>query len=52
MSLLHKIKPTQILPCLLILINICAAGVCIWNKEYKKAVYWFAAAVLNFTVTF
>lgn len=51
-EILLKIKPTQILPCILILINLCASVVCVYHKEYKKAVYWFAAAVLNITVTF
>lgn len=47
-----KIKPTQILPLLLIIINLGAAAVCAYHKDYKKAVYWVAAAVLNITVTF
>lgn len=49
---MQKIKPTQILPCVLILINLAAAIVCAYHKEYKKAVYWLAAAVLNAMVTF
>lgn len=51
-TILLKIKPTQILPLLLIVIDVGAACVCIYHKEYKKAVYWLAAAVLNVTVTF
>lgn len=47
-----KLKPEQILPLVLIIIDILAAVVCITQKEYKKAVYWAAAAVLNITVTF
>ena len=50
--LLHKIKPTQILPIVMILLDLGAAAVCAWHKEYKKAVYWVSAAVLNATVTF
>lgn len=49
---MDKIKPEQILPLVLIVINVLAAVVCIVQKEYKKAVYWIAAAVLNYTVTF
>lgn len=47
-----KIKPEQILPIVLIVIDIAAAIVCFTQKEHKKALYWFAAAVLNITVTF
>ena len=50
--ILQKIKPTQILPIVMILIDLGAAIVCVWHKDYKKAVYWIAAAVLNVTVTF
>ena len=50
--ILHKIKPTQILPIVMILLDLGAAAVCAWHKEYKKAVYWVSAAVLNATVTF
>lgn len=50
--MLPKIKPTQILPLVLIAINLCAALVCLIHKDYKKAIYWVAAAVLNVTVTF
>ena len=46
------IKPEQILPLILILIDIAAAIVCFVQNENKKAVYWIAAAVLNWTVTF
>lgn len=47
-----KLKPTQYLPVVLILINLAAAVVCVFQRDYKKAVYWTAAAVLNATVTF
>ena len=46
------IQPQQILPLLLILINIGAAIVCFKEKDVRKGVYWIAAAVLNITVTF
>ena len=51
-QLFGKIKPEQILPIVLIVIDIAAAIVCCVQKEHKKALYWFAAAVLNITVTF
>lgn len=50
--ILNKIKPTQILPIIMILLDLGAAAVCIWHKDYKKSVYWVSAAVLNVTVTF
>ena len=45
-------KPTYIFPAVMIIIDIGAAVMCILGKDYKKAVYWFAAAVLNAAVTF
>lgn len=36
----------------LILLDVGAAVMCIVGKDYKRAVYWLAAAVLNVTVTF
>lgn len=47
-----KIKPEYIFPLLLILLDMGAAIVYAIQKDYKKAVYWLAAAVLNITVTF
>lgn len=41
-----------IFPVLLIVLDVGAAIVYALNKEYKMAVYWIAAAVLNITVTF
>ena len=46
------ISPEQILPLMLIIINILAAIVCFAHNEPKKGVYWIAAAILNWTVTF
>jgi hypothetical protein len=47
-----KIKTQQLLPLLLIVINLLAAAVYFAHKDIKKGVYWLAAAVLNITVTF
>lgn len=47
-----KINATQILPIAMILLDVGAAAVCLWHKDYRRAVYWMAAAVLNATVTF
>lgn len=48
-----KIKCECIFPLLLlILLDLGAAIIYAIQKDYKKAVYWIAAAVLNVTVTF
>ncbi len=41
-----------IFPCLLILLNIGAAVMSAVTGDYKKAIYWTAAAILNASVTF
>ena len=47
-----KINTTQMLPLAMILLDAGAAAVCLWHWDYRRAVYWIAAAVLNATVTF
>ena len=47
-----KINATQILPIAMILLDVGAAAVRLWHKDYRRAVYWMAAAVLNAAVTF
>lgn len=47
-----KIKFEYIFPLLLILLDVGAAIIYALQKDYKKSVYWIAAAVLNVTVTF
>ena len=47
-----KINATQILPVAMILLDIGAAVVCLCHKDYRRAVYWTAAAILNASVTF
>ncbi len=41
-----------IFPIALILLDVGAAVMCVISKDYKRAVYWLAAAVLNVCVTF
>lgn len=45
-------KKEYIFPTVLIALDLLAAVVYAVSKDYKKAVYWLAAAVLNITVTF
>ena len=45
-------KREQILPSVLILINVLAAIGYIPAGEWRRVVYWLAAAVLTATVTF
>ena len=45
-------KPQYIFPIAMIIMDIGAAFVCAVHQDYKKAVYWLAAAVLNAAVTF
>lgn len=45
-------KSTYIFPIILIVLDIGASVMCVIGKDYKKAVYWVAAAVLNAAVTF
>ena len=35
-----KINTTQILPIAMILLDIGAAAVCLWHRDYRRAVYW------------
>lgn len=39
-------------PVILILLNICAAGTYLFASDWKRAIYWIAAAVLTACVTF
>lgn len=43
---------TKLFPVALIVLDVGAAVVYAVAGDYKKAVYWIAAAVLNITVTF
>lgn len=44
-----KINTAQMLPVAMILLDAGAAAVCLWHRDYRRAVYWIAAAVLNAT---
>lgn len=48
----EAMKSTYLFPIAMIVMDVGAAVVYAVNKEYKKAVYWIAAAVLNVCVTF
>lgn len=43
---------TQIFPLILMLLDLGASVMCGMAQDWKKAVYWLAAAVLSYTVTF
>lgn len=45
-------RSEYIFPLLLILLDLGAAVIYAIQKDYKKSVYWIAAAVLNVTVIF
>lgn len=45
-------KSTYIFPIILIALDVGAAITNVVNQEYKMAIYWVAAAVLNAAVTF
>ena len=47
-----RMRSEYIFPLLLILLDVGAAIVYALQKDYKKSVYWIAAAVLNLAVTF
>lgn len=49
---MNKMKAEYFFPLLLIALDVGAASVYAFSGDIKKAVYWVAAAVLNFCVTF
>jgi hypothetical protein len=46
------LKYTQILPTVLIVIDIAAAACYLHGGDLRKVIYWLAAAALTATVTF
>lgn len=45
-------KTTQFFPCVLIILDLCAAGVYGCHADWKHTIYWIAAATLTASVTF
>ena len=45
-------KHTQIFPTVLMSLDILSGAVCAWNGDWRKAIYWLAAAVLTASVTY
>ena len=43
---------TKIFPTLLIVLDLLASGVYLYFSDWRRAIYWLAAAVLTATVTF
>jgi len=43
---------TKIFPMLLIALDLAASGVYALHQDWRRAIYWFAAAVLTACVTF
>ena len=47
-----KVKRTMIFPSVLMTLDIRAGLVHAWDGNWRKAIYWLAAATLTATVTF
>lgn len=47
-----KMKVQYIFPTVMIVLDMCAAAVYALHGDYRKLIYWVAAAVLNAAVTF
>lgn len=45
-------KAQYIFPIVMIVLDLCAGAVYAVQGDYKKLIYWLAAAVLNAAVTF
>jgi len=43
---------TKVFPTILIILNVCAALAYIPAMDWRKVVYWIAAAVLTYVVTY
>lgn len=42
----------KVFPVVLIVLDICSAGVYFYMGDIRRSIYWVAAAVLTLTVTF
>lgn len=41
-----------IIPVFMIVLSVGASVVCFWQKDWRRGLYWAAAAILTLTVTF
>jgi hypothetical protein len=44
--------PPQFFPCCLIVLNLCASVTYALSGDYRRTIYWIAAAVLTSCLTF
>jgi hypothetical protein len=42
----------KLFPTILIILDVCAAGMYVSSGDWRHIIYWIAAAVLTFTVTY
>lgn len=42
----------KVFPTILIVLNLCASAVYFTHGDWKKGLYWMAASVLSYTVTY
>jgi hypothetical protein len=47
-----NIKANQIFPLIMIVMDLGAAIVCLSGGDWKRALYWCAAALLTWSITF
>lgn len=43
---------TKLFPILMICLSICSSLIYLINKDYKHFVYWLAASIMTYVVTF
>jgi hypothetical protein len=41
---------TQVFPYIMIALNLCSGLVCAFSSEPKKAIYWFSASLITWSV--
>jgi hypothetical protein len=46
-----RLNAAHIFPSIIIALSLGAAIICAWQGDWRRAVYWTAAAVLNVSVT-
>ena len=47
-----KAIPVWFFPSILIALDVLAALIFLFQKDFRRSVYWFSAAILTVTVTF